>query len=65
MFWSSWLCFLFSPPWFEVHDHISGPNLSKEFNKPNVLENNVCQFVLYTIEMDEFDIVTCAGEITI
>lgn len=35
-----WLCFLFSPPWLEVDDHSSGPNLLKAFNKQTVLERN-------------------------
>lgn len=34
----SWICFLFSPPWLEVHDYTSGPNLLKAFNKQTVLE---------------------------
>lgn len=31
-------CFLFSPPWLEVYDLLSGPNLLKAFNKQTVLE---------------------------
>lgn len=33
-------CFLFFPPWLEVYDLLSGPNLLKAFNKQTVLEKN-------------------------
>lgn len=38
---SCWLCFLFSPPWLEVSDHTSGPNLLKAFIKKIVLKRKL------------------------